>query len=457
MEPGDSCSLIVFTRDLRIRDLPALQASIEASPKVITAFILDDDLLESLSSAPNRLSFLLDSLCDLRDSIRELGGELVLRRGNWVVEVARLVSETGASSVHMSQDVSAFARSRMDQLTASLADSSCKIQLHPGVTVLPPGTNSPGTGGFWKVFTPYYNKWIEARWRDVLPPPKQIHHLAGIPTLSVPALSELSVSATSPNLATGGESAGLERLKIWAKSSLQTYEENHNALALDDSSRIAPYLHFGCLSPLEVAARLQGRPGAAPFIRQLCWRDFYHQALSARPEISQVDYRNRGDVWRQDEQDAEAWRQGRTGYPLVDAAMQQLLLEGFMHNRARMVVASFLTKDLYLDWRIGAAHFMKFLADADVANNQLNWQWTAGTGSDTNPNRIFNPTVQSVRFDPDGGYIRRYLPALAGLEAPLIHDPDIETRRLLGYPEKMVDHKLAIEAYRAQLASYKSS
>ena len=452
-----SCSLVVFTRDLRIRDLPALQAAIQAAPQVVTAFILDDDLVASLSGAPNRLSFLLDSLCDLRDSIHSLGGELVLRQGKWVEEVARLVTETEASSVHITQDVSAFSRTRMKLLAKGLAATTCKIYLHPGVTVLPAGTNSPGTGGFWKVFTPYYNKWIEASWRDVLPPPKQIHHLDGIPTLPVPTLGELSLTPPSPHLATGGESAGLERLKLWAKSSLERYEENHNALAVDESSRIAPYLHFGCLSPLEVATRLQGRPGAAPFIRQLCWRDFYHQALSARPEISQVDYRNRGDIWRQDEQDAEAWRQGRTGYPLVDAAMQQLRLEGFMHNRARMVVASFLTKDLYLDWRIGAAHFMKFLADADVANNQLNWQWTAGTGSDTNPNRIFNPTVQSVRFDPDGVYIRRYLPALAGLEAPLIHDPDVETRRLLGYPEKMVDHKLAIEAYRAQLASYKTS
>jgi deoxyribodipyrimidine photo-lyase len=244
----------------------------------------------------------------------------------------------------------------------------------------------------------------------------------------------------------------LEQLRTWAAAHLDEYEDRHDDLAGDATSRMAAHLHFGCLSPLEVATRLRDRPGGAAFVRQLCWRDFYHQVLAGRPETARQDYRSRGDRWRDDPEDLAAWKAGRTGFPLVDAGMRQLVAEGFMHNRARMVVASFLTKDLYLDWRDGAAHFMSLLADGDVANNQLNWQWTAGTGTDSNPNRIFNPTVQSTRFDPTGDYIRRYVPELADVPAPQIHEPDEATRARVGYPPAIVDHREAIAAYRATLA-----
>jgi len=456
MSDESGIGLVVFTRDLRVRDQPALHAAIARSDQVATAFILDNDLLATSHGSPNRLSFLIDCLHDLRASLRERGGELILRRGTWVEQVLELVQETGASSVHISEDVSSFARNRIAELRVRLVSDACEVHLHPGITVLPPGATQPGTGGFWKVFTPYYNKWIEAEWRAVVLPPERISARPSAKVGDIPKLEELTQVLPSEALPPGGETAGLERLRSWAKTSLESYGDNRNDVALDDTSRISPYLHFGCLSPLEVATRLLGRSGADPFVRQLCWRDFYHQALDARPEISRSDYRSRGDIWRNDASDEEAWRQGNTGYPLVDAAMRQLRSEGFMHNRTRMVVASFLTKDLYLDWRIGAAHFMDWLVDGDVANNQLNWQWTAGTGADSNPNRIFNPTVQSVRFDPEGTYIRRYLPVLAEVPAPLIHDPDLVTRQRVGYPEPIVDHKEAIEAYRAQLASYRS-
>ncbi len=457
MSAAQSGAIVVFTRDLRLRDHPALQRARDESERVFPVFVLDDQILATSHGAPNRLSFLLDCLRDLRSSLQSRGGDLIVRRGNFQEQIDRLITETGSGSVHLSEDVSAFAARRTEDLRAALAKRGCSLQLHPGITVLPPGTNSPGSGGFWKVFTPYYNKWIDAPWRELLAAPTAVNAISGIDPGKIPSLAELCSAKTSPSLPVGGETAGLERLKNWAASSLEVYEENHNALAADETSRISAYLHLGCLSPLEVATRLQGRPGAAPYIRQLCWRDFYHQVLAARPETANSDYRERGDVWRVDDDDAEAWRQGRTGYPLVDAAMNQLRLEGFMHNRARMVVASFLTKDLYIDWRIGADHFMKFLVDGDVANNQLNWQWTAGTGSDSNPNRIFNPTVQSERFDPDGSYIRRYLPVLNELSAPLIHNPDSLTRERLGYPPQIVDHKEAIEFFRSQLAANRTA
>jgi deoxyribodipyrimidine photo-lyase len=201
------------------------------------------------------------------------------------------------------------------------------------------------------------------------------------------------------------------------------------------------------VSPLEVATRLRARDGGSTFVRQLCWRDFYAQLLAARPKTAHEDVRSTNPKWSTDRTAIDAWRAGRTGYPVVDAGMRQLRREGWMHNRARMVVASFLTKDLMVDWRIGAQHFMHHLVDGDVAQNQLNWQWVAGTGTDTNPHRVYNPTVQGRKFDPEGVYIRRYVEELDALDD--VHDPPESARRAVGYPSAIVDHGAAIDAWRA--------
>jgi deoxyribodipyrimidine photo-lyase len=231
------------------------------------------------------------------------------------------------------------------------------------------------------------------------------------------------------------------------------YDEVRDELAADATSRLSPYLHFGCVSPLQVERRVTRRRGAAAFVRQLCWRDFFAQLLAARPAAAWHDYRPRGHRWHRDTAALAAWQDGRTGYPVVDAAMRQLAREGFVHNRARMIVASFLTKDLYVDWREGARHFLGLLVDGDVASNNLNWQWVAGTGTDTNPTRVFNPTVQSRRFDPDGTYVRRYVPELRSVRDASIHDPDDATRRACGYPLPIVDHREAVAAYRSSQPS----
>ncbi|MGQ4444954.1 FAD-binding domain-containing protein, partial [Streptomyces violaceoruber] len=230
-------------------------------------------------------------------------------------------------------------------------------------------------------------------------------------------------------------------------SGLSRYEDRHDDLADDATSRLSPYLHFGALSPLELVhrARAHGGPGAEAFVRQVCWRDFHHQVLAARPEASVKDYRTRHDRWRGEEDAAEdiaAWRDGRTGYPVVDAAMRQLRHQGWMHNRARLLVASFLTKTLYVDWRIGARHFLDLLVDGDVVNNQLNWQWAAGTGTDTRPHRVLNPLVQARRFDPDGVYVRRWVPELRSVEGGKVHEPwrlAAAERGELDYPDPLVE------------------
>jgi deoxyribodipyrimidine photo-lyase len=237
-------------------------------------------------------------------------------------------------------------------------------------------------------------------------------------------------------------------------SGVRRYADHHDDLPGDATSRLSPYLHFGCLSPLEVlhAARHHQGEGADAFVRQLCWRDFYAQVLAARPDAAWSDYVARGDRWRDDPDAVQAWKEGRTGYPVVDAAMRQLQAEGFVHNRARMVVSSFLTKDLYVDWRVGARHFLDLLVDGDLAQNNLNCQWVAGTGTDTNPHRVFNPTVQGHRFDPDGDYVRRYVPELRAIKDGTVHDPDVKVRRAYDYPAPIVDHREAVGEYRDRRA-----
>ena len=457
---------MVFTRDLRIRDNPALVAAVhDGGPDgVVPLFVLDDAVLATAHGRPNRLGFLLESLADLDASLRGLGGALIVRRGSWVDEVLAVAGATDALGIHLAEDHSSFARTRFDRLTAGAARAGIEVHVHPGITVVPPGELAPTTSrsrsengasaGFdeYKVFTPYHRAWLAHRWRDVVATPSAVVVPDGVAPGSIPALAELTDGARSPDVIEGGESVALARLKAWAGRRLRTYEADHDDLAGDRTSRISADLHLGCLSPLEVATRLRRRDGGGPFVRQLCWRDFYHQVLAARPDAAHADYRPRGDRWNVDDDELQAWKDGRTGYPVVDAGMRQLRREGFVHNRARMVVASFLVKDLYLDWRLGAAHFLDLLVDGDLANNQLNWQWVAGTGSDTNAHRVFNPLRQAERFDPDGDYIRRYVPELDGLPAKEAHDPSPQVRAERGYPAPIVDHAEAVAGYRSRRA-----
>jgi deoxyribodipyrimidine photo-lyase len=440
-------SVMVFTRDLRLADNPALTAAARADA-LVPLFVWDQQILGPASGNASRLGFLLDSLRDLDAGLREAGGALVSRTGPWVKTVIETARSAGAIRIHVAADVSGYAAARLDALRRAAAGTGIAVTCHPGITAVEPAA-ARGPGGAYRIFTPYHRRWLAARWRRVLPAPARVTLPDGITPGRLPRLGDLSVARRAADVLPGGESAGLARLAAWSAGHLAGYERRHDDLAADATSRLSAYLHFGCVSPLALAVEMRARPGGAAFVRQVAWRDFFCQLLGSRPDAARRDYRDGGDDWRDDPDGLAAWQQGRTGYPVVDAAMRQLAREGFMHNRARMIVASFLTKDLYIDWRAGAAHFMRHLVDADVACNQLNWQWVAGTGTDTNRHRVFNPTLQGRRFDPAGEYVRRYLPELAGLPAEVVHDPDPATRRQRGYPEPIVDHREAIAAYRA--------
>jgi deoxyribodipyrimidine photo-lyase len=273
---------------------------------------------------------------------------------------------------------------------------------------------------------------------------------------SEPLPSRDDLSGLSEGLAPGGETEGRKRLAAWLRAGVDAYEDRHDDLAGDATSRLSPHLHFGTLSPVELVhrARRAGGPGAEAFVRQLAWRDFHRQVLAARPAAATADYRTQRDRWRSERtagDDIAAWKEGRTGYPIVDAAMRQLRHEGWMHNRGRLLTASFLAKTLYVDWRVGARHFLDLLVDGDVANNQLNWQWMAGTGTDTRPNRVLNPVTQAKRYDPDGTYVRRWVPELAALEGPEVHEPwklQGLDRAALDYPDPIVELPEGLARFR---------
>ena len=416
-KPGLRAAVVLFTRDLRVHDLPALAAAVERAERIVPLFVLDDAVLSTFG-APNRVAFLLDALTDLDASLGRRGGALVLRRGNVVAETYRTAVEVGAEAVFLSEDVSAYAQERERRLRRTLGAARIELEVLPGVTVVPPGDLAPAGGDHYRVFTPYWRRWHEQPRRDVLPAPDRIELPDGVDAGLPARLDELQPRGTAAELPEGGESAGRRRLDAWLDDGLARYRERADDLAADATSRLSPYLHFGCVSAGEVVARALERDGAEPFVRQLCWRDFNHQLLAARPELAREDLRPRSAAWRDDDAGFEAWREGRTGYPLVDAGMRQLMAEGFMHNRARLVAGSFLTKHLGIDWRRGAEHFFELLVDGDVANNTGNWQWVAGTGTDSRPNRRLSPQRQAERFDPDGAYVRRYIPELGTPDYP---------------------------------------
>ncbi|MEW1738764.1 FAD-binding domain-containing protein, partial [Nocardia beijingensis] len=256
----------------------------------------------------------------------------------------------------------------------------------------------------------------------------------------LPDPGDLCAGPASPRLAVGGETTGRKLVRDWLSGPVEHYARDNDDLAADATSRLSPYLHFGCVSPVELAHRVDlVTEGGHAFARQLAWRDFHHQLLAARPSAAWSDYRPRAIRWRDDQQAVDAWREGRTGHPIVDAGMRQLRAEGWMHNRARLITASFLTKSLRVDWRVGAEHFLRWLVDGDLANNQLNWQWVAGTGTDTRPNRVLNPLRQAQRYDPDGAYVRRWIPELAHLPGARVHRPWREQVDPADYPAPIID------------------
>ncbi|GAA1747601.1 deoxyribodipyrimidine photo-lyase [Luedemannella helvata] len=409
-------AIALVTRDLRVRDNPALALACANAERVVPLFVRDP----TMPGGAVRWRFLDECLADLRGSLRDRGGDLVIRHGDVVAETLRLAGEVDATLVTVAGDVSSLARRRERRLAEECETHRIELVVTPGVTVVPPGALRPAGGAAsYRVFTPYWRAWTAATWRDVAPTPRRLTLPPGLDPGPLPPPGETPGAAASARSAVGGEAAARRTLRAFLPH-LSGYAQEHDVLASPGTSRLSPYLRFGCLSPRELAGVAAG---SEEFVRQLCWRDFFYQVTAAFPRINRDPLRPGGDVWRADDAAFAAWRDGRTGVPVVDAGMRQLAAEGWMHNRARMITAAFLTKHLGLDWRLGAGVFFDLLLDGDVPNNYGNWQWVAGTGNDTRPYRRFNPIRQAYRFDPDGDYVRRYVPELSVVDGPAVHEP----------------------------------
>jgi deoxyribodipyrimidine photo-lyase len=462
-------ALLWFRRDLRVHDHPALLAARERADTVVPVFCFDPALLEGRHRSASRTQFLLECLAALDEALRKLGSGLVVRHGSPEVELSALAKRLTARSVFATRDVGPYARRRDEAVARSLrlrADGA-ELCLQPGLFVSDdPSEIRTGQGGPYTVFTPFYRAWRDAPRRPVLAAPRSLSPLPQrLERGKLPRLGDLGLEQEVPDPAVGGEPAARAAMRRFLCEVSPAYRDQHDMVGTEGTSRLSPYLHFGCVSPRELEARLPRGAGPGAFRRQLCWRDFYAQVIRHFPGNARSDYQERYRSrlrWSRAERHFEAWCEGRTGYPLVDAGMRQLRREGWMHNRARLVVGSFLTKDLAIDWRWGERWFMRLLIDGDEANNNGNWQWIASVGVDPQPafRRIYNPARHQQRFDPDGAYVRRYVPELRAVPDRYLAEPWTMPRSVqegvgcvLGrdYPEPIVDH---LEARRAALERY---
>lgn len=473
-------ALVWFRRDLRLHDHPALIAALDEHDFVVPVFCLDDRLLHGRHASGTRTRFMLQSLADLDDQLRSRGARLVIRHGPPERELPELAARVGASETHVAWDVSPYASHRDQRVAAALDRAGAPLRWHPGVGLLDdPSAVTTHAGTPYSVFTPYYNAWLAAPRREPLDAPREVPMPPRLAHGRLPSADSLGLREHAADALPGGERAGLRRLDAFLADSVREYAAGHDMVSAATSSRLSAYLKFGCVSARYVEAKLlastpAGDEGASAFRRQLCWRDFYLQHLhhnpgNARHEF-QERYRDRLE-WRDDEEAFTSWTRGRTGFPLVDAGMRQLTREGWMHNRARLVVGSFLTKDLGIDWRRGERWFMRWLIDGDEANNNGNWQWIASVGADPQPvfRRLLSPVSHQRHYDPDGAYVRRYVPELVDVPDEYLAEPwrmPAETQRAVGcrigvdYPEPIIDHRAAraeaLARYRAARADSES-
>ena len=457
-----------FRRDLRLTDNTALNAAAKSSEQVVPVYIASDWKKQHRWTGSNRQSFLCGSLQSLDGNLRSVGSQLVVRQGRAVEELEKLVVETQAGAIFYNRDPDPFGRSVEEELKKAAARLGIVIHEFKDVAIHERNEVLTGAGETFRVFTPYSKAW------DKLPKPP----VGGrIKTLTTPKVSSLALPGLStwelPPAAGGvlepGEKAARERMREFLDKGLARYGANRDIPFGRHTSRLSQDLRFGLISIRELhQACLQkadsfdagGRGSAMKYIAELVWREFYLQILWNYPEVLEHEFnpKYRGMKWPGTLANFEKWKNGETGFPIVDAAMRELRETGFMHNRTRMIAAMFLTKDLHLDWRLGEQYFMQTLVDGEIASNNGGWQWSAGTGADAAPYfRIQNPWSQTKRFDPEAAYIKKWVPELRDVPAEKLMDaPPPGVRVAKNYPPPVVDHSAArditLELFKVTLA-----
>jgi deoxyribodipyrimidine photo-lyase len=462
-----------FRRDLRVADNTALAHAARDADQVVPVFLLDDHYARNPNVGPARFRFLRESLEELERTLPHFGGRLIVRSGPAARALPDLLAETGADTVYANGEIGPYPEKRDREAAAAIEAAGGKLRLFDDELLVPPDRLATEAGDPYAVYTPFSKKWMEAEKRDPWPAPAALAtpDLSSVPLSKVGAWRSLEPSPASPR---GGEAAAQTLLAAFFATAAPRYAEDRNRPDRAGTSRLSPHLHFGTISARTIlAAADEAWKQVAPperehirtYILELAWREFYHHVLFHIPRVANESFRPEFDrlEWKSNPAALDAWKRGLTGFPLVDAAMRELATTHWMHNRARMVAASFLTKDLHVHWGEGERWFEHELADADLANNNGGWQWAAGCGTDAAPYfRIFNPVLQSRKFDPEGLYIRRFVPELSGVPDDKVHEPWTMTpdeqraaRCVIGadYPAPIVDHArekaVALELFAA--------
>ena len=421
-----------FRRDLRLADNPALLAALDAGEDLLAIFIMDEDV--AARSGVHRKAYLAAALRALDESLEN---RLAVISGDPVVVLPDLIERYGITSIHVAEDFAPYGVARDARVEAAgirLEKTGSGYAISPGRVRKTDGTN-------YRVYTPFYRAWTTRGWREPAKAPLKLNLLEPVKAdRNFPQW----IFPEGVDLQEAGETAALIRWKAFQQGELARYDEHRNIPGIDGTSKLSPHLRWGEIHPRTILAGLSKSSAHEVFRKEIAWREFYADVLHHYPHTSREYYSPKYKEMRYDKPDAkfQAWCEGKTGYPIVDASMRQLAQVGWMHNRSRMIVASFLVKDLHLEWQLGANFFMKYLIDNDVASNSHGWQWTAGCGTDASPYyRIFNPTEQGKRFDETGDYIRKYIPELRHISGALIHEPwNLLDGYSHGYPERIVDH-----------------
>jgi deoxyribodipyrimidine photo-lyase len=454
-------NLILFwhRRDLRLSDNLGLSKARNHSPKIVGVFCLDPAILERDDIAPARVAYLLGCLKELEENYRQKGSQLLIIRGNPGQVLPDLATNLAAKAVFFNLDVEPYAQQRDKTVISTLQAKGIEVQTFWDQLLHAPGQVLTLSKTPYTVYTPFWKNWSQL----AKSAPTNLEKLQGLDenereklteTLNLPTLENLGFTWDYPLPLAPGETAALSRLEEFCQGVINNYQEDRNFPAFDGTSRLSAALKFGAIgirtlwiATLEVLENCRSEEAKASIItwqQELAWREFYQHCLYFFPELAQGVYRKefRDFPWQDNEEHFQAWCEGKTGYPIVDAAMRQLNETGWMHNRCRMIVASFLTKDLIINWQKGEKYFMQKLVDGDLAANNGGWQWSASSGMDPKPLRIFNPASQAQKFDPEGEYIRQWLPELSSVDTEYLVTgkiPSLERHRC-GYPDPIVDH-----------------
>lgn len=440
-------------RDLRVEDNSALAWAAQRFDRVVPCYVLSGWTGSHRWTGPKRQRFLCDSLAALDKNLGALGGRLVLRCGAVIDELGALVRESGATAICFNRDPDPFGKGVESDLEAACQKWGVECHGFDDVTVHRPDEVLTQAGDPYRVYTPYSKTWMSLDKPEPVARPKKLDTPKNLESESLPGPDHWGLDDPSAEIVEAGERAARKRLEVAIDDRLGAYSADRDKPSVEGTSRLSQDLRWGLLSPRTVYWRAEearreasnkASDGYFKFIKELAWREFYMAILDHFPEVLDEEFNAdwRGLPWSEPDEKWEAWQAGRTGFPLVDAGMRQLLATGYMHNRLRMVTAMFLTKDLHLDWRLGEAFFMRHLVDGEIASNNGGWQWSAGTGADAAPYfRIQNPWSQSARHDPDGRFIRRWVPELADVSTEQLHQPPGGKHAIAAdYPLPCVDH-----------------